>query len=185
MPNIVELKRRRNEIVELVRKALDDEKTGRLTTKQFVGTMNPLLEEADEIDGQIKAYNNSLRFTGGLPGEDGTPPPGAGAGSALNAAATPSFRGKAAQFAPLSFGEDKPKAMHQAIQSRTNFAVKTKDFNTVDPLLPPGLQPSVVGPQYETRLLERLPILPTTARLSSTSGICPPPGHRPSWQRVR
>jgi HK97 family phage major capsid protein len=46
--------------------------------------------------------------------------------------------------------------MHDAITHRSNFAIKTKDFNTVDSLLPAQLQPNVVGPQYEGRLLDRL-----------------------------
>jgi hypothetical protein len=59
MPNMLELKRRHGEISTLVAKALDDERAGRLTSKQFVATVNPLMEEADEVDGQMKAYSQS------------------------------------------------------------------------------------------------------------------------------
>jgi hypothetical protein len=49
-------------------------------------------------------------------------------------------------------------------------------FSTVDSLLPPSLQPLVVGPQYESRLLTRFPLVSTDApsieyiRHTSTSG---------------
>ena len=79
MPNILELKRRHGEITALVAKALVDEKAGGLTSKQFVSTVNPLLEEADEVDSQIKAYNAANKWrVGGAPGESGAVPAGIG-----------------------------------------------------------------------------------------------------------
>ena len=76
MPNILELRRRHGEITALVTKALDDEEAGRLTTKQFIGTVSPLIDEADDIDVQMKAYNQALRWGGGhaLDDTSGDPP---------------------------------------------------------------------------------------------------------------
>jgi HK97 family phage major capsid protein len=54
--------------------------------------------------------------------------------------------------------------------------VEQRAFSTVDSLLPPSLQPVIVGPQYENRLLNRLPIVLTEApsieyvRHTSTTG---------------
>lgn len=56
------------------------------------------------------------------------------------------------------------------VRSRQSFALHTKAFGSADSLLPAELQQSVVGPQYEARLLDRLPVQPTSA---------------PSWEYIR
>ena len=48
--------------------------------------------------------------------------------------------------------------MFEAVKTRSSFALRTKAFSTVDSLLPAQLQPFVVGPQYENRLLDHLQV---------------------------
>lgn len=57
------------------------------------------------------------------------------------------IRGKAKDLAPLGFGEDQLKVMHEAVRSRQSLALRTKAFSSTDSLLPAELQQSVVGPQ--------------------------------------
>jgi hypothetical protein len=58
-----------------VTKALDDERAGKLTTKQFIGTVSPLIDEADEVDAQMKAHKVSLQWAGGHALDDGSGDP--------------------------------------------------------------------------------------------------------------
>ena len=97
-----------------------------------------------EISDGIKAYNAAIGFSS--------------AGGAQQGPLVAGLRAKGAQVAPLRFADEHLKAMHDAVTHRQSFAIKTKDFNTVDSLLPSQLQPTVVGPQYEGRLLDRLPV---------------------------
>jgi HK97 family phage major capsid protein len=92
---------------------------------------------------------------------------GAGAGSGRNengnpdgrfVATPPGMRIKGAQAVPLGFDENELRAMHEAVSHRQSYALKTKAFSSVEPYLPAQLQPTVVGPQYEHRLLDRLPV---------------------------
>lgn len=66
---------------------------------------------------------------------------------------------------PLHFDETKLKAMHDAVVHRQSYvSIKTKAFSlSVSSLIPAQLQPTVVGPQYEGRLLDRLPVQPIDA----------------------
>lgn len=61
--------------------------------------------------------------------------------------ATVRHSGKAKDLAPLGFGEDQLKVMHEAVRSRQSLALRTKAFSSTDSLLPAELQQSVVGPQ--------------------------------------
>ncbi len=75
--------------------------------------------------------------------------------------------------------------MHHAMASQSSFAVKTKSFTTVDSLLPSELRPTVVGPQRETRLLDRLPVLPTSAPSIEYIRHTGTRVHRPSLPKAR
>jgi len=116
-----------------------------------------------------------MRFAGGhaLDDTNGDPVKGTGGQGFPN---PEGLRGKASELAPLGFTSDQLQAMHAAMSSKSSYAIKTKAYFTVDALLPPDLQPSVVGPQYEGRLLDHLPIFPTNApsieyiRHTSTTG---------------
>ncbi|MDN4519604.1 phage major capsid protein [Mycolicibacterium austroafricanum] len=154
MPNIIALRRRAAELNAEVRAKIKACEQGQISSKALNTYISAASAEDQEIADQIKAYEQTGQFAG-RPGERGTVP------GAL--ASAHGFRGTAAQFAPLNFTETQLKAMHEAVQSQQSFAIRTKDFNTVDPYLPPELSTEVIGPQYETRLLERLPILPTSA----------------------
>lgn len=78
----------------------------------------------------------------------------------------------------LNLDLEQLRAAHQALAHRGQFAmqVEQRAFSTVDSLLPPSLQPVIVGPVYENRLLTRLPIVSTEApsieyiRHTSTTG---------------
>jgi HK97 family phage major capsid protein len=159
MPNILELKRQAAELQAEVRDKLEAYDAGRITAKAFTEFMNGngdgktgAIARDKEIADGVKAYNAASRY-------DGL----AGAAGATSQSQVSGFRGKATQYAPIDLSTDTLKQMHGAIQTQTPFVVKTKDFSSVDSLLPSELQSTVVGPQHETRLLERLPVLPTSA----------------------
>src|ERR1700730_8572520 len=65
------------------------------------------------------------------------------------------------EVAPLALPEPALKALYDAQESGQSIRVKaafqpeTKAFSTVDPLLPPQLQPGVVAQIHEWRLLDR------------------------------
>jgi hypothetical protein len=130
------------------------------------------LAEWNLCEKAITLHANAARLSGGLPGDDGSPVPGSGGQPVANK----DLRGKASEYAPLGFSTDQLKSMHQAMSSNSPYAIRTKAFSSVDALLPADLQSSVVGPQYEGRLLDHLQILPTQApsieyiRHTSTTG---------------
>lgn len=64
-------------------------------------------------------------------------------------------------IAPIAFDVDELRRAHQALSQRQSYRLEQRAFSTVDPLLPPYLSPTIVGPQHENRLLSRLPIAPT------------------------
>jgi HK97 family phage major capsid protein len=67
------------------------------------------------------------------------------------------------EVAPLTLPEPALKALYDAHESGQSIRVKaafqpeTKAFSTVDPLLPPQLQPGIVEQIHEWRLLDHLP----------------------------
>jgi hypothetical protein len=67
--NILEIRRRQQELADIASKALADEQNGTITTKAFVEAMTPVAKEYSEITDGIMAYNASLRFAG-LDGAD-------------------------------------------------------------------------------------------------------------------
>ena len=73
------------------------------------------------------------------------------------------------EIAPLALPEPALKALYDAQESGQSIRVKaafqpeTKAFSTVDPLLPPQLQPGVVAQIHEWRLLDHLPTQAITA----------------------
>ena len=176
MPSILEINRRRNEIAQAARQALADQKAGTITMKAFNTTINGLSDQSDELDQAERAYKSALKWSAaGSPGESGAVPAGMGGQQFPK---PEGLRGTASELAPLGFSTVQLKSMHEAAQSRSPFQIRTKaaTFNSGDSLLPPELQPSVVGPTYEGRLLDHLPILPTSApsieyiRHTSTTG---------------
>jgi len=147
MPNILELKRQAAELGAEVRDKLNAVNSGQITLKAFEGFMNGpggAVARDKEITDGLKAYNaaNALHALSG----------------ARQGPLVAGLRAKGAQVCPIGFDDEHLKAMHDAVTHRQSFAIKTKDFNTVDSLLPSQLQPTVVGPQYESRLLDRLPV---------------------------
>jgi HK97 family phage major capsid protein len=162
MPNIFGIKRRLAELAAEATKASADLDSGAITQKQFAATVSAAWAEHKDLIGQEKAYSASLQFAG-LDGASGAPH-------------QHGLRHKAAQAAPLGWSEDQLRQMFASVQTRQSFQLKTKGFASVNGLLPAELQPLVVGPQYEDRLLDRLPILPTSApaleyiRHNSTTG---------------
>lgn len=64
---------------------------------------------------------------------------------------------------PLSamFGEPELRALHAACTSRQSLRVESRTTGTPTGLLPATLWPSVLGPQHEGRLLDRLPTATT------------------------
>jgi HK97 family phage major capsid protein len=166
MPNILELRRRATEVKTEAAQALVDVQSGKITQAEFTQKMlgnGGLVAKDKEISDGLKAYGASHKFDG--------------MSSAVTQSQVSGFRGKAHQYAPIDVPTESLKSMHGAIASQSPFAIKTKSFSTVDSLLPSELQSSVVGPQHETRLLDRLPVLPTSApsieyiRHLSTTGV--------------
>ena len=154
MPNILELRHQHAELKSEVAAKLKGVDDGQISTKAFGEYMNGptgAIARDKEISDGIKAYNAANKLHG-MASADGS-----------GQARVSGFRGKAAQFAPLDVPTESLKSMHQALTSQSSFAIQTKSFSTVDPLLPSELQSTVVGPQHETRLLERFPVLPTSA----------------------
>jgi HK97 family phage major capsid protein len=78
------------------------------------------------------------------------------------------------EAAPLAIDDESLHALHGAGLSRQSLRVKA--FNTAEGQLPAQLMPQVLGPIHENRLLDRLPVQPTTAasieyiRHTSTTG---------------
>ena len=64
---------------------------------------------------------------------------------------------------PLSaaFGEPELKALHAATMSRQSLRVESRTTSTPTDLLPSALWQSVLGPQFESRLLDKLPTAST------------------------
>lgn len=153
MPNILELRRLQTELKAEVAAKLKAHGDGQLTMKGFTDFMGDAQRRDKEITDNLKAYGAAQKF-------DALSYSGVGGAGEPQ---RPSFRGTAAQFAPIDVPVDSLKSMHQAMASQSSFAIQTKSFSTVDSLLPAELQPSVVGPQHEGRLLDRLPVLPTSA----------------------
>lgn len=93
-----------------------------------------------------------------------------GAGTVSTKAMTKTGR----EMAPLAFDDESLHVMHAAVTSRQSLRVKA--FNTAESHLPAHLMGEVVGPVHETRLLDRLPVMGTTApsveyvRHTSTTG---------------
>lgn len=158
MPNILELRQQRTEIKTEAAQALSDVQSGKITQSAFTLKMlgadgkSGLVAKDKEVSDGIKAYGSVSHLGGDYSGIGGA-----------SHGQWPSFRGTAAQFAPIDLPVEGLKSMHAAMASQSNFVIKTKSFSTVDPLLPPELQAEVIGPQHETRLLDRLPVLPTSA----------------------
>jgi HK97 family phage major capsid protein len=73
------------------------------------------------------------------------------------------------EIAPLALSEASLKALYDAQESGQSMRVKaafqpeTKAFSTVDPLLPPQLQPGIVKQIHEWRLMDHLPTQAITA----------------------
>ncbi|BBY38469.1 hypothetical protein MMAN_26030 [Mycobacterium mantenii] len=155
MPNLYTLQTRYKEIAGLLEKAVDDNEKGRITNKQFVDIASPLNAEAREIGDTLKAYNSlppQLRGNGGMHRV------GSGDPSGMMSGPLPAgMRAKGSVVAPLRFSDEQLKGMFEALQTKSSFQLKTKGFESVDSDLPAQLQEWVVGPQYEPRLLDRLP----------------------------
>lgn len=165
MPNILQLRQQAAELKTEVAAKLKAHNEGQLTMKGFTDFMGDAQRRDKEISDGISAYNSASKLYGMGGANGGAVPQIAG------------FRGKASQYAPIDVPVESLKSMHQAMTSQSSFAIKTKSFTTVDALLPSELQPTVVGPQHESRLLDRLPVLPTSApsieyiRHLSTTGV--------------
>jgi HK97 family phage major capsid protein len=142
MPNILDLQRQAKELQAEVRDKLKAVEGGQITTKAFSDYMADATRRDKEIADGFAAYGAAQRYSGMAGAHGGVTLPG--------------MRLKGAQVAPLRFDDEQLKAMHDAVSHRQSFSIRTKDFNTVDSLLPAQLQPQVVGPQYEGRLLDRL-----------------------------
>ena len=116
------------------------------------------ITEADVFAGQPRPYDQDRR-----------PPRSALAGI-----------GRAA---PIAFDERSLHAMHQAALSHSPYSITApsvrdgNSFSTVEDELVAQISPVVVGPQYESRLLSRLPVLAIAApayefiRHNSTTGV--------------
>ncbi|MGV0070707.1 phage major capsid protein [Mycobacterium colombiense] len=61
------------------------------------------------------------------------------------------------------FPTDQLRRMHEAVRTHGSYKIEGRDFSTADPFLPAQLWPTVVGPQHENRLLNRLPMYPLAA----------------------
>jgi HK97 family phage major capsid protein len=154
MPNIHALKQRYQELGGIIGKALDDERSGRISDKAFIATVGPLNTEAQEIEATLKAYNQipaAMRGNAGMGNDGGMRPPALG------------MRMKGAAACPLHFDENELKGMYDALSHGSTSSIRTKAFSSVDALLPAELQQFIVGPQYENRLLDHLPVQPIQA----------------------
>ena len=148
--NILEIRRRQAEIRDQILTTNKAHDAGRISNKAFIAEVQPLMDEWEELMSHQKAYNAASGFNTNTDAGPQRQPSG--------------FRAKAQQVAPIDLSVDTLKSMHRGNSvADADFAIQTKSFNTVDSLLPPELQAEVVGPEHETRLLERLPVLPTSA----------------------
>ncbi|WP_158087191.1 phage major capsid protein [Mycobacterium aquaticum] len=145
--NIIELKKQARELGAETGAKLKAFNDGTITTKAFTEYMVYAQNRDKEITEQIKAYNAAAGIMTG-PGE--TP-------------RSQGLRRKGSEVCPIGFDEIQLKAMHDAISHKASYAITTKAFSTVDGLLPAQLAPYVVGPQFESRLLDRLPVELVTA----------------------
>lgn len=64
---------------------------------------------------------------------------------------------RANAVAPLGFDTEQLKAAHQALERGESRNLTARAFITAEPHLPASLFESVIGPQHESRLLDRLP----------------------------
>lgn len=71
--------------------------------------------------------------------------------------------GSKGQVGANIFPSEQLRRMHQAVLSQSSYRIEARDFSTADSLLPAQLWPSIVGPQHENRLLNRLPVFPLAA----------------------
>lgn len=143
--NILDLQRQARELAQETGLKLRQVNDGTITAKSFGEFMAGAQRRDKEIEQQMKAYGAAQLHSGLGGAREGVNP-------------RPGTRLKGAQVFPLAFEDVHLKAMHEAVAHRQSFAIKTKAFNSVDSLLPSQLQPTVVGPQYEGRLLDRLPV---------------------------
>ncbi len=143
-------------------KAVRQCENGEITVAELTPKMARLERDDKELAEALKSFNSiptHLRGGGGA----GSGRNENGDSSGMFTPTPPGMRTKGAQAVPLGFDENELRAMHEAVSHRQSYALKTKAFNSVDSLLPAQLQPWVVGPQYEGRLLDHLPVQPIEA----------------------
>ncbi len=172
MVNLLDLKRQAAQLGSETALKLKQVNDGTITVSQFkqymTGPTGAIAKDA-EITASIKAFE-AAQSVAGHAGASGGVPQFSG------------LRSKMSDIAPLGFGEQQLKEMHQAVVSRQSYAIKRKDFSSVDSLLPPQLSSEVIGPQYEDRIADHLPAQATTApsweyiRHTSTTGAVAPVG---------
>ncbi len=69
---------------------------------------------------------------------------------------------RARLVAPLSFGDEQVRALHNAIEAGESRRIEARAFNSVDSLLPEHLWPQVIAKQHDNRIIDRLPVYPTS-----------------------
>lgn len=145
-----------------------------LTAQQKHAFMDKAESEATEIQWAIKNDTRAKQFRM-APGDNGSP---AGSFSGGSLGFMVGMKTIASKAAPLDLSEEALRNLHQAVTHKTSFS--TKGFSSVDSLLPPQLSPNILGPRYETRLMDRLPVTPISApvfeylRHTSTTGAVAP-----------
>jgi HK97 family phage major capsid protein len=77
---------------------------------------------------------------------------------------------------PPMFDQQQLRGMHAALMSGSQYRMESRAPIAIDSLYPAQLAPNVIGPQHDTRLLSRLPVVPTESpaieyiRHNSTTG---------------
>ena len=131
-----------------------------LTAAQKNAKLDELFEEADQLEAGLMAYKSGLKIRANS--EIGDPAP------------TPEgVLRPTREINPLGFSHADLKSCHEAIMRRQPYEIRGKGgsfldmdrvglktpgyFSSPDSLLPPQLWPTVVHPEHENRILDRLP----------------------------
>ena len=151
--------------------AADDDLTGEAAAR--FDTLAEQIESHSSEIAEVRARNaranelvrsvqdGRMRVEAGTPGRDGVQPYTGDHGRRPSRSTLPAV-GQVAP--PLPFDERQLRQLFTAAEARTSFAISapsTRDlrFSTAEPDLPPQLSPTVLGPVYESRLMDRLPTM--------------------------
>jgi HK97 family phage major capsid protein len=130
-----------------------------LSSNQRNKQLDRLIKNYEEIDEQLKAYKSGLKIRGASEmGDDAAPTP-------------EGVLRPGREVNPLGFSHADLKMAHEAIMRRQPYEIRAKSggftqnatiktpgtFSSPVSALPPQLWPTVVHPEHENRILDRLP----------------------------